>query len=264
MSKEIINITDITEYLYCPRKVWLRKVKKIKEPANKAMILGYLKHKIFDIFNKNEAVIVSQIKETLDKEKLISLYKTNLLRIIRETISIYRNMIKAFKIDPEELMQDTLSFMEKEIEIRIKALEKTLSLGFIGKQLWRNLKPKYLTEFEIISDELGLKGRVDRIMFAEKILPYEIKTRKEIFEADKIQLAAYSLLLEKEFGKKIGKGVIETKKGQEEIQLTKELKDKVLDIAEKIRNMDSNSETKFLNNFSKCKNCRLKKECFEL
>lgn len=261
MTKEIINVTDITEYLYCPRKVYLKRVRKIKEKPTKAMALGFLKHKIFDIFNKNESLIVSGIKEILSKEQILVFYNNYLRAIIRETSKNYGNMLKTFKIEPDELKSQTLSFLKKDLSIRADSVIKTLKLGFLGKELWRNLKPKFLTEFQIVSEELGLKGRVDRILLSDNIIPYEIKTRDEIYEQDKIQLAAYSLLLQEEFDKKIEKGVIEAKTKEEDVEITKELKEKVLEIADKIRNM---KEASFHNNFNKCKNCKLKQECFEL
>ena len=202
-EKEIINVTDITEYLYCPRKVWLKRVKKIKTPPNKPMILGFLKHKVFDVFNKNEINIVSGIKENIEQEHILSIYKINLKSIIKQISENYSKMINTFKINPEELSEQTLNFLKKEFLIRAESIKKTLNLGFLGKELWRNLQPKYLTEFQIISEELGLKGRIDRIKLTEEILPYEIKTREDIYESDKLQLTAYSLLLEQEFNKKI-------------------------------------------------------------
>jgi len=260
--KTIINVTDITSYLYCPRKLWLKLVKGKKEPPNKKMISGFLKHKVFDIFNKNEQAIASSIQENLTKEQIFSLYQRYITDITKETISTYSNMIKSFCINPNDLINETLTFLENDIKLRVKAIEKILPL-YKGKELWRNLKPKYLTEFEITSQELGLKGRIDRIKFDGEILPYELKTRENIYEEDKIQLAAYSLLLEEEFGKKIEKGIIESGKQEEEIEISEENKNKVLEIAELIRQMKEGKEPQFNNNFLKCKNCIQKEDCFQ-
>jgi len=259
--KQIINVTDISSYLYCPRKLYLKLVKKIREPTTKPMILGFLKHKVFDLFNKNESLIVSAIQTTITESELNTIYQKHLINIIQEIAINYENMIKGFKIEPRELQEGVIKFMANEIKLRTKAIKENLSLGFSGKELWRNLEPKYLTEFEIVSDTLGLKGRVDRIEISKQIIPYEIKTRKEIFDSDKIQLAAYALLIEQEFGKEINKGVIETQAGQEEIQITKEMKDEVLEIADEIRNMQN--EPPFQSNMKKCQKCLLKKQCFE-
>lgn len=258
--KQIISITDITSYLYCPRKVYLKKIKKIKEKPTKQMISGMLKHKVFDIFNKNESYIVSSINEKISKEQIIELYKACLIKITNETARNYENMMKIFGIEREELLNSILKFMKKEILLRVSSVKETIDKGFLGKELWRSLKPKYLTEYEILSENLALKGRVDRIRFEDDILPYELKTREEIYESDKIQLAAYSLLLEQEFGKKIEKGIIESANAEEEILITEQMKARVLEIAEIIRNM---KDAEFPSSFNKCRNCRLKEQCFE-
>jgi len=262
--KEIINVTEITDYLYCPRKIFLKRIKKIKEPPTKAMILGFLKHKVFDIFNKNESIIVSSIKENLSKEQILVLYNNYLKAIIREISRSYESLLKSFKIETLTLENQTFDFLRKDLLIRTESVKNSLLKGYLGKELWRNLKPKYLTEFQITSYRLGLKGRIDRIKIEDKILPYEIKTRTDIYEQDKIQLAAYSLLLEEEFGRKIEKGKIETNEREKEVLITDELKNKVLEIADKIRNMKNVKNVPFPSNFNKCKSCRLRKECFEL
>ncbi len=257
--KKLINITDITSYLYCPRKLWL-KMKGFKEPATQKMISGFLKHKVLDIFNKNESSIVSSIKEKINLSGLNQLYKDNLLNIARQVLESHKSQAQAFGINEQDFLKQILKISEPEIKLRVESISQSQEKGFLGKELWRNLKPKYLTEFEIVSEELGLKGRVDRIKLQEEIIPYEFKTREEIYESDKIQLAAYALLLEQEFSKPIALGIIETSSQVLEIELTQELKNQVLEIAEKIRNLE---EPSLPSNFNKCRACKFQKECFE-
>lgn len=262
IMKRIINITDITEYLYCPRKVYLKIVKGIKAPPNKKMILGMLRHKVFDVFNKNESSLVSGIKSKLQEKEIEKLYDDLLNEIIKETLILNKNLVNNFQINEKDFSHSVKETSNPEIKLRVDSVAKALSLGFFGKELWRNLKPKYLTEFKIESPELGLRGRVDRIKFSEEILPVERKTREKIFESDKIQLAGYALLLENEFGKPISQGIIEIMGKQETVLLDEELKNKVLDIAEKIRNLKD--ETAFTpSNFSKCENCEFRQDCEE-
>jgi len=260
--KQIINITDITEYLYCPRKVYLKLVKGIKYPPNERMILGMLRHKVFDVFNKNESILVSSIKTKISEQDIKKLYNELLNNIIKETILFNKNLLFKFNINESVFSKSVNETAFPEIELRIPAIIKTINSGFLGKELWRNLKPKYLTEFKIESQNLGLRGRVDRIKFEDSILPIERKTREKVFESDKIQLAGYALLLEQEFGRKVEKGIIEIMGKQEEVDLNSELKNKVLEIADKIRNLiEDNAFTP--NNFSKCKNCEFAEECEE-
>lgn len=256
--KKIINVTDITAYFYCPRKLWLR-MKGIKEPPNRKMILGMLKHRIFDSFNKNEQAIVSSLEKE-DKKYIKNAYNSTIQQLTLDIYNSYSRMAAGFEITQEELLKSVGKMMEREVDLRTDSILKVMKTGLRGKELWRELKPKYLTEFEVLSQELGLKGRIDRVEFAETIIPYEIKTRQEIYESDRLQLAAYALLLEQEFGKKIEQAVVEVEDKQENILISKEMKEKVLEIAEKIRNLQ---EPPFSNNFAKCKDCPLKEECFK-
>ena len=246
--------------MYCPRKLWL-KAQGFKEPATSKMIQGFLKHKALDIFNKNESSIVSSINQKTSQTEIKQLYQNNLLEIAKETLSSYINQARSFGINQEDFLKQILKISEPEVKLRIEAIFQALELGFLGKELWRELKPKYLTEYEIVSEELGLKGRVDRIKIDSNITPYELKTREEIYESDKIQLAAYALLLEQEFLKPVNLGIVETATQVQEIELNQELKNKVLEIAEKIRNLE---EPPCLSNFSKCQACKLQKACFGL
>jgi len=109
---------------------------------------------------------------------------------------------------------------------------------------------------------LGLRGRIDRVKIDEGIFPYEIKTREKVYESDKIQLAGYALLLEQEFSRKVEKGIVEFLGKQEEVLLDETLKNKVLEIADKIRNLKE--DTAFTSsNFSKCEKCEMRESCEE-
>jgi len=260
MSKKIINITDITEYLYCPRKVYLKLVKGIKSPPTKRMINGMLRHKVFDIFNKNEKQLIESINEKIEEKEIRKEYDSLIEDIAKHVLNQNESMAKSFKIDEKDFVKSIRETMNPEIELRIKSIVLVLEKGFYGVDLWRNLSPKYQTEVKLESADLGLRGRVDRVMFADSIIPFEIKTRDKVYDSDKIQLAGYALLLEKEFSKQVNLGIVEFLGKQEKIELTEELKNQVLDIAEKIRNLtDENAQ--FPSNFQKCANCELKENC---
>ena len=231
----------------------------MRERPNKTMILGGLKHRVFDSFNKSEARIVAQIDKNLNDEEILLIYSRGLDRLIQEITSSNFRTFEAFYINFDDFSKEVKSFMTRELELRVKAVKKALGLGFFGRELWINLQPKYLTEFKIESDEIGIKGRIDRVEFGEKIVPYELKTRDKIFESDKIQLAAYALLLESEFSRKVDKGVIETGQDRKEIEINEEFKKKVIEIAEEIRSMDEDLSWK---NLRRCKFCRPEYGCY--
>ena len=218
-----------------------------------------LRHKIFDDFNKKEKEIVESITKPKTTKEIKTLYHDSLISTLNKVLSDYSNMLKTWKIDKNEF-NEVKEKIENETELKISSLLETIKKGFLGKQLWENLKPKFLTEYEIISNELGLKGRVDRIQIGSEIIPYEIKSRENIYDTDKLQLAAYALLLESHFNKKISLGIIETLSKKHEIIINEEMKKQVLDIADKIRNMQ---DAEITSNFAKCQNCGLREECFQ-
>jgi len=260
--KEIINVTAISEYLYCPRKLFLKKIGGKREPPNKRMIIGKIRHDILDLFGKNEQLVVSDIKNRIEKGEIKKMYE-NLVRNIAGEV-FFRNgrMIESFKIDKKELLAFLLRDLQEEIKLRVDSVTAALSLGYFGERLWKNLKPKYITEMAIISDELGLKGRIDRIKIGDEIVPYEVKTKEVIYETDIIQLSAYALLLEDKFKVKVNKGILQLTTGENVIELTDEKKKKVLDLAEEIRNLKN--APPLPSSFKKCENCSLREECFEI
>ena len=258
--KKIVNITDITEYLYCPRKVFLKLVKGIKSPPTQRMINGMLRHKVFDLFNKNEKPLIESITEKTEEKEIRKEYDSLIEDIAKYILTQNESMAKSFKLDEKEFLKSVKDTMNPEIGLRINSIIKVLEKGLFGKELWENLSPKYQTEVKLESDELGLRGRADRVMFADAIIPFEIKTRDKVYDSDKIQLAGYALLLEKESNKEINSGIIEFLGQQQEIPLTKELKNQVLEIAEKIRNLTEENAS-MPSNFQKCMNCELKENC---
>ena len=258
--KKIINITDITEYLYCPRKVYLKLIKGIKSPPTQRMINGMLRHNVFDLFSKNEKDLVEDINEKTEEKEIIEQYETLLEDIAKYVLAQNYSLVSKFNINEKEFIKSVKETMNPEISLRTKSVISVLEKGFFGKELWINLSPKYQTEFKLESEDLGLKGRADRVMFSDLITPYEIKTRDKIYDSDKIQLAGYALLLEKEFNKEVNLGIVEFLGQQQEIEITPELKNQVLEIAEKIRNLTEETAS-MPNNFQKCMNCELKENC---
>jgi len=259
----ILNITDITAYMYCPRKFYLKKIRGLKERPNRAMVKGRLKHEVFDVFNRNEKSFITNIKKEINKDEILKLYRTETLKIINQITSLRKDDLSKFKISRFDFLNEILSSLEKEIILRTGSVDEGIKKGYLGNELWENLSPKYLTEVEIISEKLELKGRIDRLEMGNEIIPYEIKTRKEIYESDKLQLAGYALILEDRFNKKIERGIVETENNREEIKIDKQLKDRFLQIAEEIRSLlVEKKEMPINSSFKKCQSCNFQDTCF--
>ena len=264
MEKEkLLNVTDLSSYLYCPRKFYLEKIKGVPKLVSREMIEGRIRHEILEHFSNKERGFVESLPLS-EQEKIISLYYNLLLSIINQILSKSRNQILSFKINPDNLQSKIFTAMNNDILLRAESVSNAMSQGFQGSQLWENLKPKYFSEFEVSSQELGLKGRVDRVMFGEEIIPFELKTREiqKVYDSDEIQVVAYAMLLEEHFNKKIKLGILESGNKKHEIIITDTLKQKVRDLIKEIREISANP--KYPSNFSKCQICAHQNLCNEM
>ena len=269
----MLNVTDLSAYLYCPRQFYLTKIIGLRQPPTQPMTEGLIRHKVREMFAKNEEKLFENlelINHDLTKQKIISFYQNFLNSIIKTTFDQNQKLILGFQINPAELREKIIKSMENEISLRAKSVENTIKLGFTGKQLWENLTPKYISELPLISESLGLKGRADRIMLEkETIIPFELKTRtaEKVYPSDEIQLTAYAMLLQEKYNKPIPIGILEAGDQIHEIQITEESKQKVRDLIIEINNLITSSksenkiEPKFPSSFFKCQKCSWEEQC---
>src|SRR4051794_6154323 len=95
-----------------------------------------------------------------------------------------------------------------------------------------------LDDLVLYSERLGLVGRPDRIeRQGEFLIPGELKpSAKRVYPGHRLQLGAYFLLIEEEFGVRPPYGVVVIRDGERvEVENTEALRAEVLAIAEKIR-----------------------------
>jgi len=261
MEEVVLNVTDLAKYLYCPRQFYLEKIKGIKKPINKEMMEGRIRHEAFELFSKHEKDIIEGIET---KEEIKRKYEEFLEKLILNVLKENCGAINAFNINKNIMKEKIENQIRREIVLRIRAIEETIRKGFIKKDIWTNLEPKYYSEFSVFSEELGLKGRVDRVVIDKnEIIPFELKTREieKVYESDEIQITAYIMLLEKHFNKKITYGIVEAGNEKFQIEINEKNRNKVLELINEIRTCVSK---RFPSNFSKCEKCGYKNECDEL
>ncbi|MFH0832075.1 MAG: CRISPR-associated protein Cas4 [archaeon] len=269
--RQLNNARDISDYLYCARKVYLRKILHMREKPNERTIAGVIRHDILDELNKAEAGIVTGIKRAMNLTELGDLYKNHLLDITAWIFRKHENSAISFSINPENFWNEFWNNLQDEIQLRIKSISKLIKKNIFGQELWEKLEPKYLTEFKIISDKLHLVGRIDRIVIendkGRKVyIPYEVKNAsvEKPYESDMLQLACYALLLEDNFQTEVNRGIIQYKNKRVDVDIGQEKKQKVLEIMESINNFSEENIPHILENFNKCRHCGLHDECFGL
>jgi len=264
-NPNIISITDITGWLYCPRKLYIQKVKNIRQPLTREMQAGKMRHNILEFFSKREKELVTGIDKDLDKIDLVFLYENFIKEIANNVFIENTKAVEGFRIDKEEFMKKLMKNFLEDIKLRVTSIKEKLKEGLFKENLWNSLDTVYISELSLESENLGLRGRVDRVEIQKKenkIIPYELKTRDEkIYPSDEIQLTAYAMLLEDYYKIKIPRGIVESGSLKKEIPITEENKSQVFKIADEIRNLNKALVPPMLSNFNKCKSCMFNEFC---
>jgi len=56
-----ISVSTLSAYIYCSRKLFLQRVLALEEPPKESLVLGTLRHEIYDFINLSEERIVKSI-----------------------------------------------------------------------------------------------------------------------------------------------------------------------------------------------------------
>lgn len=260
-NSKFLSVTDLSKYLYCQRQFYLENVMGIKKPASREMIEGRIRHEVLETFSdyEKEMIKVLDKKSNLEKE-----YSKLLDNTIERVLLKNKENIKQFEINKDLIINKVNLRMKKEIELRVNSIKEAIKKGFEKEDLWENLEPKYFSEFKVISESLGLKGRIDRLILNKgKAELFELKTREisKVYESDEIQIVAYALLLEEELNQKIDFGFLEAGDQIFQIDIDDKKRKRVVSL---INEIQTNVSKKYPSNFSKCEKCSYKEECDKL
>lgn len=267
-NRNLISVSDVNSYLFCARKLYLTRVCGLRASPNRNMIIGRLKHSIIEAFSKSEEKFVSGIDKDYEKIELLFMYEDFIKNIAARIFAENSDVSEKFMVDREDLLKKILRDFAEDIKLRIASIKSSLSGGFRKEELWNNLDSLYVSELRLESENLGLKGRVDRVLVGKKdnsIIPFELKSREEkIFISDELQLTAYAMLLEEKYLRKIPFGIIEVGNSKKQVPITESNKAEILKIAGIIRAMENNPPPPIQSNFNKCRNCEFREECTKL
>ena len=218
MTISQVSVTLLSSYLYCPRKLFLQQVLQVEEPPKEALVRGIIRHETYDIINRSEEAIVLAITEDHSDDDIKRLYNDAYSKILISTIMNNKKRLEEVNVVPTELFKEVWRLVKEEADDRSsKIVEFREKKKVFGQELWDSLTPKIETEIRVNSNNLRLRGIIDRIERHksdgdELIMPFELKTgkapREGVWSGHKIQLGAYAMLLEEKFNKRISKGYV--------------------------------------------------------
>jgi CRISPR-associated protein Cas4 len=265
----MLSVTMLSEYLYCERKLFLRKVLGFEEGPSEPTVKGTIRHSVNDKFNKTESEVVSKITRADSFEKVFGNYKDQYYNILKKVVIENKYLIKELKLDAKELFKEMWPFLVYDSLMRAKnVFDFARRNDVYGEELWNQLTPKLLSEMKVTSESLKLKGIVDLIEDHQThFVPIELKTgkvpREGIWPGHKIQIASYMMLLEEQKPVKEGRiRYLETDESRT-VTMNPFIKLEVQELISKVFQLLKNKELPdYAENKRKCASCRLREVCY--
>ena len=209
-----ISVSLLSAYLYCSRKLFLQEVLMLEEPPKESLVMGTIRHEAYDNINKNEEAIVTSITKKMGFDEIQELYRQNYLKLLRKSIANNKERLKEVNLNMLEVYRKTYPFILEESATRSCNVFNFIGANNVfGQELWERLTPKIVSELRIESEELKLKGIIDQVHIYENgYVPFELKTGRTpqdgVWPNHRIQIVAYSLLLQEKFSKPVKEGFV--------------------------------------------------------
>lgn len=201
LQKEFVKVSEIVTCLNCPRQLYFSLQSNESKESKKSpayithLFLRELNLRIPSVLN-NEDSLTGELKKTLDL-------------IEQEIALIYRN-------DLAEIKAEQITQAKNTVEAKLPGIASGIKCSFdkYGVEKFHQLITPWKIEEEMRSHKYMLLGRLDKIIRVEKeIIPSMIKTGSTpeygVWQPDRVQLAAYSILAEENYDVGIKRGLVE-------------------------------------------------------
>ena len=201
-----VKVSDLTQYGICPRLVYFR----AREPEHAELILS-----------SNER---SMIERILWKELAFNLHKIYGCEVaVAEPEKTAKSVLDEIVDGVEHIYKKELDAVAESV---LDAEKRDFVCGIVEDEEWLNKARAenellelqqmqgYDREHAMVSGKLRLNGSVDKLITTEnEVIPSMIKTGKSpdygIWPNDRMQLAAYAMLIEETFETTVQRGFVE-------------------------------------------------------
>src|SRR3989344_8222028 len=121
----LINVTTLTAYHYCSRKLFLDKVLGIKEPPSKHLVLGAIMHDFVEAASNAEEELVKEITITWDSAKVSAAFRRKHSLILKSIIIKRQYELKHYNLDLAETFLEMWKRVEPLLLERIQLVQAT-------------------------------------------------------------------------------------------------------------------------------------------
>lgn len=266
----MIYVTDLTEYLFCPYKLYLKKIKGVPLPQTSEMLTGSIIHKVYEEVLQREKITIEQrICEEMGIDEIFKILYADSKRVIKNVMIKNKAKLKELGVDYLDLIKELQEELKEDELLKAIRIKKYISIYGKDKNLYQNLFMVKDMEYPISSIELGLSGKIDKLEEDSEgnLYPVELKTglfSNGIRKHEKLQVTAYALLLEKERGVKVPLGFLEYYQVKQRIPflIKEDDKKEVLEILSKVKELFEGQKEPIKEKKSFCKRCGYSDFCW--
>ena len=271
----MISVSSLSAYDYCARKLFLEQVFKLVVVPRDVVVKGSIRHEVHDKISKAEENFVKSIKKEVSYKEVLEGYKKSHSEIVKQSIIKNKSKLAELKVSLSEFFKDTWPLVLEESKDRAFNVHEFIKKHKIfGDDLWRELSPKIETEYYVQSEDLQLKGMIDKLeiydnKLVREVVPYELKTGKApkegVWPGHKIQTGAYVMLLEKNkmFVREAFVKYLDINQARI-VMMNPFLEKKVFETRDAVLNLFKGKQIPvFCDNKNKCNACALKEQCYD-
>ncbi|MBW3019091.1 PD-(D/E)XK nuclease family protein [Candidatus Woesearchaeota archaeon] len=204
----MISVSALSSYIHCPRQFFVHYVLKEALPPKDVIVLGSIKHKVYEMIADREKDIICSL---LPGSDVHSVLRTCFVKFLRDAVRASSNRLRTVQLPLVDAFRLCLPAVEFEVKSRVAPVSALLDAGLYGEDLYAELSPKVKSEYSVKA--LELSGRVDRLeCHPDRVIPVELKSGKPpdegVWDTHRMQVACYMLMLAEHFGTAVNKAVV--------------------------------------------------------
>lgn len=263
---KFIPVSALGDYLFCPRSAYLALEMRLARDATTERAMELMGSMIRKELSLRQHEILENLSVPSALEEALYFLLDDLLEQIKKgpgELSIYDGAVL------EKCASDIRPGLLGELSVMTEKLAYMIDEAGIDGALKR-IRP-WKTGYFVKSGLLGYSGRVDKVMSGRFYYPVDIKTCRYsggVWDADRMEICAYSLLLEEDSGSKVPHGLLEYARSQEKIPVlnTAGLRKKTLEAKDEIMGVLEGDipEVCTHGNGRKCSSCGFFGKCYDI
>jgi CRISPR-associated exonuclease Cas4 len=267
-----IKVSSITEYLYCPLKLYLKYHldlennynEELKERSN-LKIIRNLKMDFQNMIKKN----LWKVKNDMNVSEISEI-------LFRDIPYILNQSLEGYEFENETEKNLLYNELENDLKVENTILALKIHRMLIKTkrdpaQIAEMIFPPALQGYLIRDKNLEMSGAVDKIEIIDgKYYPISRKSKnpplRGIWDSDAIEIAAYSLLIEREFDTEVLVGFVDYENigDRRPVIVDSELKEGLFIVLDAIREIINQGELPEVNiNPKKCEKCSFLEICHQ-